>query len=95
MTAPFTAAGQDFEIDAALVAPQLGLSVEQFWQELRRGIVYGAVERGIDEDAGRVRLTFRYRARSWSVTLDEAQAASSPNTRAAVPPNKAALSSAE
>jgi hypothetical protein len=26
-------------------------------------------ERGIDEDEGRTRLTFRYRARSWTVVV--------------------------
>ena len=47
---------------------------------MRRGIVYGVVERGVGEDAGRLRLTFRHRARSWTVvveadgTLNEAQA---------------------
>jgi hypothetical protein len=47
---------------------------------LRRGIVHGVVERGVGEDAGRLRLTFRYRARSWTVvaeadgTLNEAPA---------------------
>ena len=42
-----------------------------FWREVKRGIVYGVVERGEGEDAGRVRLTFRYRARSWSITLED------------------------
>jgi hypothetical protein len=45
-----------------------------------RGIVYGLVERGFGNDAGRLRLTFRYRVRSWTVvvqpggTLDEVAA---------------------
>jgi hypothetical protein len=29
------------------------------------GIIYSMVERGMGEDAGRLRLTFRYRARAW------------------------------
>jgi hypothetical protein len=47
---------------------------------MQRGIVYGVVERGVGEDAGRLRPTFRYRARSWTVmveadgTLNEAPA---------------------
>lgn len=57
-------------VDAALVAPHLGLSPEAFWRELGRGIVYGVVERGEGEDAGRTRLTFRYRARSWSLVVE-------------------------
>ena len=34
---------------------------------MRRGLVYSVAERGIDEDEGHMRLTFRYRARSWTV----------------------------
>jgi hypothetical protein len=43
------------------------------------GIIYSVVERGVGEDAGRLRLTFRYRARAWTVvvqrdgTLNEAR----------------------
>jgi hypothetical protein len=58
-------------VDAELVAGKLGLSPDTFWQEMKRGIVYSVVERGEGEDAGRVRLTVRYRARSWSITLEE------------------------
>lgn len=60
-----------FVVDAALVAGKLGLAPDAFWREMQRGIVYGVVERGEGDDAGRVRLTFRYRARSWSVTLED------------------------
>jgi Family of unknown function (DUF6522) len=60
-------------VDAALVAGNLGLSVDAFWRDLRRGLVYGIVERGEGEDAGRLRLTFNYRAQSWSVTVEETQ----------------------
>jgi hypothetical protein len=38
---------------------------------MKRGIVYSVVERGEGEDAGCVRLAFRYRSRSWSTTLEE------------------------
>lgn len=60
-----------FTVDAKIVAGKLGLSPEMFWREVKRGIVYGVVERGEGDDAGRVRLTFRYRARSWSITLED------------------------
>jgi hypothetical protein len=63
-----------FVVDAELVAGKLGLSPDTFWQEMKRGIVYSVVERGEGEDAGRVRLTVRYRARSWSITLDSGTA---------------------
>jgi len=51
------------EVDATLVARGLNLPVEQFMAEMRRGIVYSTSERGIGEDEGRLRLTFRYRDR--------------------------------
>ncbi len=63
--------GDGFTVDAEFIAGELGLSPEIFWREVKRGIVYGVVERGEGEDAGHVRLTFRYRARSCSVTLED------------------------
>jgi hypothetical protein len=36
---------------------------------MRRRLVYGVVERGVGEDAGQLRLTFRYRVRSWTVVV--------------------------
>jgi transcriptional regulator with XRE-family HTH domain len=35
---------------------------------IERG-VHSVAERGIDEDEGRTRLTFRYRAHSWTVVV--------------------------
>ena len=67
-----TVSDEGYVVAAELVAEQIGLSPDVFWREMKRGIVYGVVERGEGEDAGRTRLTFRYRARSWSITLDEA-----------------------
>ena len=60
----------DVEIDAGYLAPKLGLTPQRLIEEMRRGIVYGQVETGVDEDEGRTRLTFRYRARVWSVVLE-------------------------
>ncbi len=57
------------EIDARLAAEKLGLPPELFWENLRQGIVFGLVERGEGEDAGRVRITLRCRARSWSTIV--------------------------
>jgi hypothetical protein len=56
-------------IDAEVLAPKLGLSAEALKGEMRKGIVYSVAETGVDEDAGRIRLTFRYRTRAgpwWS-----------------------------
>jgi hypothetical protein len=64
---------QDGEIvvDANFLAAGLGLSTHSLKAEMRRGLVYSVAERGIDEDEGRTRLTFRYRARSWTVAGTE------------------------
>lgn len=53
----------DVEIDAPLIARGLNLPTEQLVAEMRRGVVYSTSERGIGEDEGRSRLTFRYRSR--------------------------------
>lgn len=56
--------------DAALVAPLLGLAPGAFMDELRRGMIYQVHERGMGEDSGRTRVTFRHRARHFVVILD-------------------------
>jgi hypothetical protein len=76
-----TIRNDEVTIDADYLAEKLGLSTDRLRAEMRRGIVYGLVERGVGNDAGRLRLTFRYRVRSWTVvvqpggTLDEVAAA--------------------
>ena len=67
---PLTIIGDEITIDAALLAPKLGLSTEELKAEMRKGLVYGVAATGIDEDQGRMRLTFRYRARSWTVIVE-------------------------
>ncbi|NGO55473.1 DUF6522 family protein [Allomesorhizobium camelthorni] len=57
-------------IDAAVLAPKLGLSVGALQTEMRRGTVLGVVERGQDEDAGRIRLTFRHGSCTWGVVVE-------------------------
>ena len=52
-------------IDAELLAPRLGLSIADLKANMAKGLVTGIAETGADEDAGRTRLTFRYRARVW------------------------------
>jgi hypothetical protein len=61
--------GDDVTVAASYLAAQLGLSVDRLRTEMRRGIIYSVVERGIGEDAGRLRLTFRYRARVCTVVV--------------------------
>ena len=60
----------EITIAADPLAQKLRLSVEALKAEMRRGYVYSVSERGIDEDAGRSRLTFRYRTRSWPVVVE-------------------------
>ena len=62
--------GDEATIEAGHLAAKLGLSVDRLRAEMRRGIVYGVIERGVGEDAGRLRLTVRYRARSWTVVVE-------------------------
>ena len=60
----------EITIAADLLAQQLGLSVEALKAQMRRGYVYSLAEQGVAEDAGRTRLTFRYRTRSWTVVVE-------------------------
>ena len=62
--------GEEATVEAGFLAAKLGLSLDRLRAEMRRGIVYGVVERGVGEDEGRLRLTFRHRARSWTVVVE-------------------------
>lgn len=66
-----SAAG-DLTVDARLVAPRLGLPPDALMAEIRRGIVYQTCEVGTGADAGRMRITFRYRSRRAVFILDDA-----------------------
>ena len=59
--------GDDVTVEASYLAARFDLSVDRLRAEMRRGIIYSVVERGVGEHAGRLRLTFRYRARAWMV----------------------------
>lgn len=61
--------GDEVTVEAGYLAARLGLSVARLQAEMRRGIIYSVVERGMGEDAGRLRLTFRYRARAWTMVV--------------------------
>jgi hypothetical protein len=70
---PFTtrdAAGA-LTVSAEDVAGGLGISIEMFLVGLRAGIVFQATEQGLGLDAGRRRLTFRFRHRQFQVIVDE------------------------
>lgn len=57
-------------LDAREIAPLLGLTPERLMSELRAGHVYHAAEEGCDRDDGRLRITFRYRARVARLIVD-------------------------
>ena len=65
-----TIADGEITIDAELLAPKLGLSAEALKAEMRKGNVSSVAEAGINEDAGRTRVTFRYRTRVWTVVVE-------------------------
>jgi Family of unknown function (DUF6522) len=56
--------GNEATIKVGILAAKRGLLVNRLRAEIRWGLVYGVIECGISEDAERLRLTFRYRARS-------------------------------
>lgn len=51
------------EIDAAVAARGMKLAVEFFLRQIRQGKIRCLVERGIGDDEGRHRLSFKYRDR--------------------------------
>lgn len=62
--------GDEVTVEADYLAEKLGLSMDRLRAEMRLGIVYGVVERGLGEDAGRLRVTFRYRACTWTAIVE-------------------------
>ncbi|MCR9221951.1 MAG: DUF6522 family protein [Alphaproteobacteria bacterium] len=65
-----TSDGDGYVIDAAALAPRLGLTPTALQREMRKGLVMNSVERGEGADAGRTRVTFRYRARAWALCIE-------------------------
>lgn len=57
-------------LDAGMVAPMLGLSPEAFMRGVQRGMIVQRTERGVDEDAGWYRVTFRFRRRRCRIRLN-------------------------
>jgi hypothetical protein len=62
--------GDEFVVDAAMVAPRFGLSIVEFRDEMRRGAIVTACERGVGEDEGRARVTFRRGVLLWRFVLE-------------------------
>ena len=70
MTSIITIADGEITVNAELLAPKLGLSAAALKAEMRKGSIDSVAEAGIEEDAGRTRLTFRYRTRAWTVVVE-------------------------
>ena len=68
MTAPAGDGG--VEIDARLIAPRLGLAVDDFRRLMADRRISVLCERGTGEDAGRVRATFSQGARRVRLVVD-------------------------
>ena len=60
----------EITVEAEALAPKLGLSTEALKENMAKGLVMSVTETGEDEDAGRTRLTFRYRARVWRIVIE-------------------------
>lgn len=60
-----------FSIDAEIVAAGLGIEPALVQLLMRDGKITSACERGVNEDAGRYRLTFFHANRAFHVVVDE------------------------
>jgi hypothetical protein len=59
-------------IDAAIIAEGLGIEPSRVHHLMRKGKITSLCERGIDQDAGRHRLTFFHRKRRLRLVTDAA-----------------------
>jgi hypothetical protein len=62
----------DFVIDVAILQDAFGLSQDEIKVRMRNGAITSRCEAGIDEDAGRWRLTFHHDNRACRFIVDEA-----------------------
>jgi len=58
-------------IDATVIAEGLGIGAAEVQALMREGRITSICERGIDDDAGRYRLTFFFGNRGFRVVADE------------------------
>jgi hypothetical protein len=61
---------EDFVIDAALLAEAFGLSQDEIRTGMRMRLITSRCEAGVDEDAGRWRLTFLHGGRACRFIVD-------------------------
>lgn len=60
------------QIDATIIGEGLGIEPSQVQARMREGKITSRYERGVDEDAGRQRITFFSDNRRLSLTVDDA-----------------------
>ncbi len=63
--------GQSFSVDAALIAEGFGIGPAKVQSLMRSRKITSRCERGIEQDAGRYRLTFRHHDRALRIVVDE------------------------
>ncbi|NHF74123.1 DUF6522 family protein [Paracoccus xiamenensis] len=64
--------GEDFTVDAKIIAEGLGLPEHAIARAMSTGAITTRFERGEGEDAGRYRLSFFHRGHTLRLTVDEA-----------------------
>ncbi len=64
-------AGGEFKVDAALLAEGFGMAAALVLPALRERRITSLCERGVDEDAGRNRLTFFYGRQRLRLVIDD------------------------
>lgn len=62
--------GEGFTVDAALLSRAFGIPTETVRAMMRDGRITSRCEAGMDEDAGRWRLTFFHQGRTCRLTVD-------------------------
>ncbi|MGC2083456.1 MAG: DUF6522 family protein [Bradyrhizobium sp.] len=59
------------EVDATVIAEGLGMTLPVFREEMQAGRITSVVERGVDTDLGRHRLTFFSAHRRFRLIVDQ------------------------
>lgn len=77
---------EGFVVDARLIGAAFDLEAATVPERLRAGEITSRSETGVDEDAGRWRLTFYHGGRALRLTVDASGSVLSRSTFAAHPP---------
>jgi ribosomal protein S13 len=66
----FEVIGEEILVDGELLSAKFGLTEEQLKHAMDRGQLTAEVRKGVDDDAGRLQATFRYRGLRWVVIVE-------------------------